>query len=158
GPAGPARVEAAFSLIRDLNAHTRFVALSLGGPGNPQGVEAALGWGSGYPSAVDFGPGWPRSFPGEASAAARLARGEYDAALSVGEVDVGSSLGVVERLPTVAIGPDATAPGRRSTVAIATATPGIDGSGTVARVDGVGLPLRPALRGRPTEQDILRRL
>ncbi len=45
---------------------------------------------------------------------------------------------------------------RPTTVAFDVARPGIEAGGTVARVDGVMLPLRPAIAsGLPTDREIL---
>ena len=143
-----ATYEAALLLVRDLNTSSRFVFLTLGGPGNPAGAEAALAWGSGYPSAVDLGSGAPR--PLGMSAAEGLARGRFDAALVVGD-------GPPTTIPTVAIGPAAVA--RGGSVALAAATPGIHAGGTIFRADGVALPLRRALpTPLPTDRDLLARL
>ncbi|HEX8202058.1 MAG TPA: formylmethanofuran dehydrogenase subunit B [Isosphaeraceae bacterium] len=160
-PGGPANVEAALALVRDLNASTRFVALTLGGPGNPGGIEAVLSWQAGAPLAVDFALGYPRFLPGDATAPDRLARGEADAAVIVAD-DPAPGLPPaardhLDRIPTVVLAPDATDPARRATVALATATYGIHTPGTVIRSDGVSLPLRPALTSDlPTDHDILR--
>lgn len=141
--------EAALLLVRDLNASTRFVFLTLGGPGNPAGAEAALTWSAGYPSGVDFGSGGPR--PLGMTAAEGLARGRFDAALVVGE---GPPTGPI---PTVVIAPGATS--RGVSVALAAATPGIHAGGTVFRGDGVALPLRPSLpTSLPTDRELLVRL
>lgn len=150
---GSATVEAALTLVRDLNDTTRFVALAMGGPGNATGAEAALTWQAGYPFAVDLAAGFPRFLPDSATAARRLARGEADAVLIVGDLPDDP---VPDRLPIVRIAPDATGPARRSAVGLASATPGIDGPGTVARVDGLILPLRPALQATaPTDREWL---
>lgn len=152
-------VEAMLALVRDLNTGARFVAIPLGSPGNPAGAEAALTWQSGFPLAVDFAQGIPEA----GSARDRLANGEADAALIVGG-------GVHDRLPaeirqaiatipTVGIAADATGPGRPFTVGLACGTLGIDAGGRVVRVDGVWLPLRPALSpARPADREWIRRI
>ena len=162
GPEPPAIAEAALTLVRDLNAITRFVLLNLGGPGNAAGARAVATWQTGHPSAVTLAQGVPRSLPGATSAAAMLDRGEADAALIVGddrEATSGLSEAARRRLasiPTVAIAPGATRPGGSATVALASATAGIDAAGTVMRVDGVTLPLRPPLAASiPTDRDWL---
>jgi formylmethanofuran dehydrogenase subunit B len=161
GLGGTSSVEAALLLVRDLNAKARFVALTMGGPGNPAGAEAALAWQAGYPVGVDFAPGYPRSLPGETSAASRLERGEADAALIVAE---DPEPGLTEKarrrlreISRIVVAPDATA--RDATVALASATYGIHAGGTVVRSDGVMLPLRPALGSRlPSEREWLERI
>src|SRR5262249_39529015 len=128
-------------------AITRFVALGLGGPGNPAGAEAVLAWQAGAPSSLSFATGTSRFLPGAVDAL--LSEGRADAALIVGEAPAVGLGGI----PRIVIAPDATDPARGATVGLASATPGIHAGGTVMRVDGVTLPLRPALAtARPTDR------
>src|SRR5262249_40963759 len=60
GLAGAAAVEAALALVRELNRTSRFVALTLGGPGNSPGFEAVSTWQTGFAEGVDFRLGFPR--------------------------------------------------------------------------------------------------
>jgi formylmethanofuran dehydrogenase subunit B len=161
GSADAATTEEALQLVRDLNAQEgrRFVALRPGRPGNPAGAEAALTWAAGAPLAVDFGRGFPRFLPDEATAGARLSRGEADAALIVGNVPERLSPEArehLDRIPVVVIAPDATQPERAATVGLATARTGIEAGGTVMRIDGVTLPLRAVIEStRPSEAQLL---
>lgn len=161
-PNGRATIEAALALVRDLNDRNRFVALTLGLPGNPAGAEAVLAWQSGYPLGVDFALGSPR-FRAGGSIASILARGEPDAALIVAD-DFASTLPEAARehlgrVPTIVIAPEATKPGASSRVAMACATPGIHARGTVMRSDGLTLPLRPPLTTDwPTDREWLQAL
>ncbi len=159
-PGGSWAVEGALTLVRDLNVGRRFVALTLGEAGNPAGAEAVLSWQAGAPSAVDFGRGYPRHLPGDATLADRLAAGAVDAALIVADDPAvglpAEDLARLGSIPTVAIRPGATADGPTPGVAFDVARPGIEAGGTVGRVDGVMLPLRPALRaGGPTDREVL---
>ena len=159
GAAGPRAAEALMRLVRDLNEGRRFVALELGEAGNHPGASAVLAWQAGAPSAVDFGPGPPRHLPGEASLLGRLARGEVDAVLIVADDPAASlppdALARLAAIPSIVIAPGATAPGRSASVAFDVARPGLEAGGTVGRVDGVMLPLRPALRsGLPTDREV----
>jgi formylmethanofuran dehydrogenase subunit B len=142
-------IEAALLLVRDLNATTRFVALTLGEPGNPSGDEAVLAWQTGFSHAVDLAPGFPRYRPGEATAEARLAAGEADLAVLVGSPgDLSPAASeYLRRIPRIWLATDATEPARTPapTVGLAAAEPGIECGGTVLRCDGVTLPLRPSL-------------
>ncbi len=157
--------DSALGLVRDLNAGgRRCVGLSLGEPGNVSGAEAVLCWQAGAPSGVDFALGHPRSLPEEATLVERLRSGEVDAVLAVG-VDPTEALpaDALDRLaatPWILVGPGACRPpeGRasRPSVAIDSGRLGIESGGTVARVDGVMLPLRPPLLGELlTDQAIL---
>ncbi len=157
----PAEYEAELLLVRDLNASARFVILSMGGPGNASGAEAVLAWQSGFASSVDYSRGYPRYAPGASTAVEMLARGEADAALIVAD-RVEDELPDAARahlatIPRIAIAPGATTSWSPATVALASATTGIDAPGTVTRTDGVTLPLRPGLAASlPTDGELLR--
>ncbi|MEA2631554.1 MAG: formylmethanofuran dehydrogenase subunit [Chloroflexota bacterium] len=163
GRGGSACIEAALTLVRDLNARTRFVILPLGESGNAAGAEAVLTWQTGSPQSVDFSGDFPRALPDRSSAAAMLERGEADVALIVAdEVEPwlpDAALRHLEQIPRIVIAPRATAIHPTAHVALAAATPGIDAAGTVMRVDGVVLPLRPPLVSPvPSEREWLRAL
>lgn len=164
GLATAAAAEALFRLVRTWNERSRFVALPIGGPGNRPGVEAALTWQAGSPRAVDFAGGSPRYDPPESTAESRLARGAADAALIVGDDPrpalSASARAGLDALPVVWISPEATDPSKPTpAVGLACGTAGIDAGGTVFRVDGVALPLRPPLPARwPAARVWLRRL
>jgi formylmethanofuran dehydrogenase subunit B len=156
---GPRAIEALLKLIRDLNEGRRFVALELGSTGNASGAASVLAWQSGSPSAVDYGSEFPRHLPGEATLSARLSSGMVDAALIVGrsgpsQLDA-STLDRLSQIPTIWIGPGMTRP-EKTSVTFRVAQTGIESGGTVARVDGVMLPLRPALKSSlPTDRQVL---
>ena len=141
--------EAALTLARDLNDGRRFVLIDLVGPGNPGGAEAVATWQAGAPTAIDFARGSPRFLPGE------IDRGAVDALLIVSATST-----PIVGVPTVLIGPGATRPDHPSSVAFDVTRAGIEAGGTVARSDGVMIPLRPALIAdtRPTERDVLKPL
>ena len=149
--------DSALSLVRALNVKgRRCVGLSLGEPGNITGAEAVFTWQAGAPGSLDFAHGFPRHLPGEATLADRLGRGESDALLAIGlEPPPG-----LASTPTILIAPGATAVIPPPTVAIATGRLGLETGGTVGRVDGVMLPLRPPLvhGSRLTDRSILQQL
>jgi formylmethanofuran dehydrogenase subunit B len=61
----------------------------------------------------------------------------------------------INRIPTIVIGAKLNYPARTS-VSFETARPGIESGGTVARADGVMLPLRPVISSDlPTDRQIL---
>jgi formylmethanofuran dehydrogenase subunit B len=162
-PCSAREVEAALALVRDLNAHTRFVIFALGSPGNATGAEAALTWQTGFAASVNLAHGTPRSLPGTTSAEALLERGEVDAALLVADHFPDgfskAASAAFNAIPKVVIAPKATAQGNGATVAFDAATFGIDAGGTVTRTDGVVLPLRPSLAGAvPTDRQWLKRI
>lgn len=162
---GSACVEAMHALVRDLNATAtatrRFVILPLGAAGNAAGAESALTWQTGWSQGVDFSGESPRALADASSAATLLARGEADAALIVADEVGGWLPGAARRhlstIPRIAIAPRATRLDPSADVAMASATYGIDAPGTVTRVDGVVLPLRPPLvPDVPTDREWLR--
>jgi formylmethanofuran dehydrogenase subunit B len=149
GRGGSACVEAALALVRDLNTRARFVILPLGGAGNSAGAQAVLTWQTGFAQSVDFSGDFPRALDEDSSAAARLARGEADAALIIADAVedwlTAAACEHLQRIARIVIAPRATATYPTAHVALAAATYGIDTPGTVTRVDGVVLPLRPPL-------------
>jgi formylmethanofuran dehydrogenase subunit B len=160
GLGGSRASEALLRLVRDLNEGRRFVGLELGGPGNHPGASSVLAWQAGAPSAVDFGLGHPRHLPREATLVDRLKSGEVDAVLIVANDPAGElppdALAQLTGIPSILIAPGATAPGRSASVAFDVARPGLEVGGTVARVDGVMLPLRSAIdSGLPSDRDVL---
>ena len=160
GPGGQAVFEAMLLMVRSLNDTARFVALPLGGAGNPAGAEAVLGWQTGYTLGVDFSQGFPRPVTQESSAQVLLESGLCDAALIVADDPTRrfspSALEALRQIPTIAIGPNATDPGRYATVALNSAVRGIHGAGTVLRVDGVMIPLRNLLETtRPIDREYI---
>ena len=141
------------ALVREMNRHTRFVALPLGSPGNMAGAEQVLSWQTGSPSAVNFAGGYPQYDPEKFSAAAMLASGKVDAALIVAcnsFIDPLAALPQAARdhlaaIPNIVLHDADVPPSTTAAVAFTVATPGIHSRGTMFRVDGVPLPLRPAI-------------
>ena len=158
-PADPDRAEALVTLAQALNAPTRCALIVLRGGGNRSGADAVLTWQTGFPFAVDFAPGFPTYRP-HAGAAALVAAGEIDAACVIGSpASVPEPLsGGLARLPSVAIGPRASAASFRPAVAVDTGVAGIHDGGTAFRMDEIPLPLRPPLPGPPTAVGTLRSL
>ena len=158
-PADPDRAEALVTLAQALNAPTRCALVVLRSGGNRSGADAVLTWQTGFPFAVDFAAGFPTYRP-HAGAAALLAAGEIDAALVVGSpASVPEPLvGALTRLPSIAIGPRASAASFKPAVAVDTGVAGIHEGGTAFRMDDVPLPLRPPLAGPATAAGALRSL
>jgi formylmethanofuran dehydrogenase subunit B len=150
-------VEAVFSLVVDLNAHTRFYAKPMGAPGNVGGADNVVTWSTGYPFAVNFARGYPRFGPGEFGAQDVLARGETDLALVIARDPMGlfpsaAARAHLARIPYITVGPVPT----DAPLCFVTATPGIHASGTVYRMDDVALPLRGVLPCTlPSEETVL---
>lgn len=148
--ADPARAEALVTLAQALNGPTRCALSTLRGGGNRSGADAVLTWQTGFPFAVDFAPRFPTYRPPpRGGAIALLAAAELDAALVVGapaSLPDAVARGA-ERVPSIAIGPRASAATFRPVVAVDTGVAGIHEGGSAFRMDDVPLPLRPSLNG-----------
>ena len=150
--------EAFLALVRDLNDRARFVAIE---PRDDAAGRAVSTWQAGYGGDVDLGRGSPRQLARE-GVLDRIREGEVDTLLVVGD-------GHPERLdfPRIVIRParpvmapvHANLPGGPEDVCIPAGCVGIDEGGTVARFDGVMLPLRPPFPdGRVSQVEVLRRI
>ena len=149
-----------FTLVAELNQHTRFSVIPMRGHGNVAGADQVLTWQSGYPFAVSFARGYPRYGPGEFSTVDVLARGEADAALILASDPLAhfpnAAARQLERIPTVVLDPVPTLTTQVAQVVFPTACYGVDAAGTAYRMDGVPIRLRPVLpRVRPTDVEIL---
>ncbi|MGF1577806.1 MAG: formylmethanofuran dehydrogenase subunit B [Gemmataceae bacterium] len=156
-------VEAALSLARDLNEHTRFYAKPMRGHGNVTGADNVVSWQTGYPFGVNLGRGYPRFNPGEFTTSDTLARKEAAAAMIIASDPMGNfsqpAREHLANIPYVALDPKETATTRHARVAFTTATYGINTDGTVYRMDDVPIPLRPAFESQyPKDETILRKL
>jgi formylmethanofuran dehydrogenase subunit B len=151
------------TLVTELNAFTKFVAMPMRGHGNVTGADMVVRWTTGYPFGVNLSRGYPRFNPGEFSTVDLLVRGDNDAALILG-ADPGATMPQpaiehLTRIPTIVLDPKVTHTSRLARVHITTAATGISAPGTVYRMDEVPLPLRPALRSPyPTDEEVLRRI
>jgi formylmethanofuran dehydrogenase subunit B len=155
--------EALLALVRDMNAHTRFVAKPMRGHGNVTGADNVVSWRTGYPFGVNLSRGYPRFNPGEYTTADVLARGEADAALVIASDPMSNfSQGArahLARIPYISLDPKETPTTRAAAVAFTTATYGINVAGTVYRMDDVPIPLRPAFDSpHPSDFDVLSRI
>ncbi len=152
-----------FSLVRDLNAFTRFSVVAMRGHGNVAGADAVLTWQTGYPFAVSLAGGVPRYGPGEFTAVDMLARREADAALIVASDPVahfpGAAARALAEMPTVVIDPVESLTASEATVFLPGAQYGADAEGTYYRMDGVPVRAKAFLRRRrPTDEEIFDRL
>ena len=151
------------TLVTELNAFTKFVAMPMRGHGNVTGADMVVRWTTGYPFGVNLSRGYPRFNPGEFSTVDLLVRGDNDAALILG-ADPGATMPQpaiehLKRIPTIVLDPKVTHTSRLARVHITTAVTGISAPGTVYRMDEVPLPLRPALRSPySTDEEVLRRI
>ena len=158
-------IEAAISLVRDLNRYTKFHILPMRGHFNVTGANVVFTWTTGYPYAVDFSHGYPRYNPGETSATDVLMRGDVDAALVVASDPVAHfPRKAVEHLvdiPLIAIDPAPTPTTAMADVVIPTAWVGVEAPGTAYRMDHVPLPLKKVVEPPPgvlSDEEVLKRI
>jgi len=155
----PDRAEGLIALAQALNGPTRCALSTLRAGGNRSGADAVVTWQTGFPYAVDFGRGYPAYRPHD-GASALLARREIDATLVIGapgSVPESTARGLAS-VPTVAIGPYASAAAFKPAVAVDTGVAGIHEGGMAFRMDDVPLPLRPSVAGPPAAAVVVRDL
>jgi len=158
-------IDAALSLVRDLNMRTKFVIMPMRGHFNVTGANTVFTWQTGYPYAVDFSLGYPRYNPGETSVVDVLLRKESDTALIVASDPVSNfprkaAEHLVEN-PLVVIDPHMNVTAQMADVLIPSAFAGIEASGTAYRMDHVPIPLKKVVdppRGILPDEEILRRI
>jgi len=158
-------IDAALSLVRDLNMRTKFVIMPMRGHFNVTGANTVFTWQTGYPYAVDFSLGYPRYNPGETSVVDVLLRKESDAALIVASDPVSNfprkaAEHLVEN-PLVVIDPHMNVTAQMADVLIPSAFVGIEASGTAYRMDHVPIPLKKVVdppRSILPDEEILRRI
>ncbi len=152
-------LESLLKLAHSMNDKSRLVVVPMGSAGNANGAEQVLTWQTGYPHSVSFAAGYPQCDPQQYSAEAMLSGGEADAALVVDAAAV-ASLSEAARahlaaIPNIVLSARQAAASSSAAVAFRVAVPGIETGGTVFRVDGVPLPLRPALASRHPAAEVV---
>jgi formylmethanofuran dehydrogenase subunit B len=139
-------IDAAITLVRELNKWTKFAIMPMRGHYNVTGANQVLAWQTGYPYAVDFSRGYPRYEPGDTSAVDVLSRGYNDATLVVASDPVANlPKDAVKHLcskPLAVIDPHMSITAYMADVVIPSAFVGIEAEGTAYRMDGVPLILK----------------
>ncbi len=158
-------IDAALSLVRDLNMRTKFVIMPMRGHFNVAGANTVFTWQTGYPYAVDFSLGYPRYNPGETSVVDILLRKESDAALIVASDPISNfPRKAAEHLtenPLIAIDPHMNVTAQVADVVIPSAFAGIEAAGTAYRMDHVPIPLKKVVeppKGVLPDETILQRI
>jgi len=156
-------IDAALSLVRELNSKTKFVIMPMRGHFNVNGANNVMTWLTGYPYAIDFTQGYPRYNPGETSAVDLLAREECDSALVVASDPISNfPLQAAQNLasiPLMTIDPHETPTTLCSDIVFPSTHVGIEDTGTVYRMDGVVLETRKLVdppKGIKSDVEILR--
>ena len=155
-------LDAAISLVRDLNSRTKFVMMPMRGHFNVNGANMVFLWQTGFPFAVDFSRGYPDYSPGVTSVIEMLTRNECDAALIVSSDPAANfPIEAAKNLlsnPLVVIDPHRTTTSEQAHVVIPSAYVGIECEGTAYRMDSVPLRLRKVVEppnGCLPDEDIL---
>ncbi len=151
---------ALLALATDLNEYTHFVAKPVRGHGNVTGADNVVSWQTGYPFGVNFSLGYPRFNPGEFTTVDTLSRGDADTALIIASDPASNfpkaAIDHLHRIPVISLDTKTTDTSKLAHVAFATATYGINTTGTVYRMDDVPITLRPAFDSPfPTDEEIL---
>ncbi|UCC33087.1 MAG: molybdopterin-dependent oxidoreductase [Candidatus Bathyarchaeota archaeon] len=158
-------IDAALSLVRDLNQYTKFLIMPMRGHFNVTGANVVFTWQTGYPFAVDLTQGFPRYNPGETSTIDILCRRESDAALVIGSDPLAhfpkkAAQNLIKN-PLIVIDPELTPTSLLADVVIPPAYVGIEAEGTAYRMDHVPLPLKKVVEPPETcltDKEILHRI
>jgi formylmethanofuran dehydrogenase subunit B len=158
-------IDAALSLVRDLNQYTKFLIMPMRGHFNVTGANVVFTWQTGYPFAVDFSHGYPRYNPGETSVIDILCKEESDAALVIASDPVAhfpkkAAQNLVKN-PLIVVDPEPTPTSLMADVVIPSTFVGIEAEGTAYRMDHVPLPLKKIVEPPETclsDEEILQRI
>ncbi|HUU79203.1 MAG TPA: formylmethanofuran dehydrogenase subunit B [candidate division Zixibacteria bacterium] len=144
-------VDAALSLVRDLNDYTKFYIMPLRGHYNVTGAQNVITWIAGYPFAVSLARGYPQYNPGEFSMANVFAEKEVDAAVIVASDPVGNSprrvMDHFAKIPVISLDPYETPTTRLAEVVFPVTISGVESEGTAYRMDSVPIRLRKVKNG-----------
>lgn len=143
-------------IVKELNLHTRFAGLSLGGNEGAPSAASVSTWQTGYPLRVSFANGKPEYDSYRYSISRMLAEGEGD--LLIWVASIGTDIGLPQtRMPTIVLGTPGVRLSQPPTVYIPVGTPGIDHTGALVRCDNVvTLPLKNLHRSSlPCTADVL---
>ncbi len=153
-------VEAAISLVRELNAHTRWSIEAMRGHYNVKGAGSVLAWQTGFPFSVNFSLGYPRYMPGEFSAVGLLKRREVDAMLVIASDPAATFPSAAVKsmmdIPVIAVDPKKSLTTEVADVVIPVAQVGVSAEGTAYRMDGVPLRLKKVVNSPyPSDEEII---
>jgi len=146
-------IDVALSLVRDLNARTKFLIMPMRGWYNVAGANQVSAWVTGYPYAVDFSQGYPRYNPGDTTVIDILTRKDCDAALVVASDPISNfpieASKCLACIPTITIDPHPSATTLISDVVFPSAIVGVETGGVIYRMDGVAIRTKPVLTPPP---------
>lgn len=156
-------VQAALSLVSELNAYAKVSIMPMRGHGNVVGSENTLTWQTGYPFAVNFSKGYPRFNPGEFTVVDLLARKEVDAVFVIASDPMASlplqAAEYLKQIPAIVIDPHWNATTKYAEVVLPSAVMGIEAAGTFYRMDNVPLRMKKFLESTyPSDKEIIQRI
>lgn len=158
-------IDAAISLVRELNDYTKFLLMPMRGHYNVTGANTVFTWNTGYAYSIDFSKGYPRYNPGEFSSVDLLMRDGIDASLIVASDPASNfpaaSVKKLFKHPLIAIEPHETPTSAFADIVLPAAFAGIEVEGTAYRMDKVPLRLRKVKDAPPdclSDKEILERL
>ncbi len=135
-------VQAVSEFIKDINSHSRFAGLSLGGNEGAVSAGAVCAWQSGYPLRVSFASGKPEYDAERFSIARLLAAKESDLLVWIASYTPDLSPPDTDG-PAIVLGTPGLKLGKTPDVFIPIGTPGADHAGLIVRCDNVvSLPLQ----------------
>ena len=135
-------VEQFTGLVKDLNQHTRFAGLALGGAEGAITAAAVCTWISGYPLRVSYRSGAPDYDPYRWAIARMLKDSEGDLLTWIASISP-NLVPPPTKIPTIVLGTPGLALTATPAVFIPVGTPGLDHAGRLIRVDNVvSLPLK----------------
>ncbi|MDH4347271.1 MAG: formylmethanofuran dehydrogenase subunit B [Gemmatimonadota bacterium] len=147
-PQADLTVQGICEFVRDLNRHTRFAGLPLGGSEGETTADAVLLWQSGFGLRTSLAGGSPDQDVHHYSAERMVRRGETDLLLWVSSFNAARTPPASD-IPTIVLGRAGMTLSQEPAVFIAVGTPGVEHAGHLFRTDRVvALPLR-ALRPSP---------
>lgn len=149
-------VQAASEFIKDINLHSRFAGLSLGGNEGAVSAGAVCAWQSGFPLRVSFASGKPDYDTERYSMARLIAAKESDLLVWIASYTPDLSPPGTD-IPTIVLGTPGLKLAHTPKVFIPIGTPGADHAGLIVRCDNVvSLPLRDLKRSSlPRAADVL---
>jgi formylmethanofuran dehydrogenase subunit B len=143
-------------IVRELNLHTRFAGLSLGGNEGAPSAASTCTWQTGFPLRVSYANGKPEYDSYRYNISRMLTEGEGDLLLWV--ASIGTDIGLPQtKLPSIVLGTPGVRLAQPPTVYIPVGTPGIDHAGQMVRCDNVvSLPMKNLGRSQlPSAANVL---
>ncbi|MFW6117065.1 MAG: formylmethanofuran dehydrogenase subunit B [Thermoproteota archaeon] len=158
-------IDAAISLVKDLNKYTKFSIMPMRGHFNVAGANTVFTWQTGFPYAVDLSLGYPRYNPGETTFMDLLLNKKTDVNIVVASDPVSNfpnkALDHLADKPLIVLDPHMSVTAHLADVYIPSAFVGIEASGTAYRMDHVPLPLKKVVEppeGILTDEEVLKRI